>query len=624
MVTVIVEDKIDYKSAQDLMDNNASDGAWKGQFRDKFEERSEQIDQMQASLNEQAALGNIFAAQQAQVSQYILDPITGEVLETSDGFDSGLSVSAITSLIERGASDDEISAALDAALTSITGRIAGDKKNAKKYLAHLQELLHVLELSLKQAGRNVELQNTLRALQEKNSKLMQAGDITKIMEFLRNPQLREALTQSVQQSRQQVDFMRTARDMLRNLANQVRESGVSRDVALQNLQAASRDMLQEHLRDMMRQLKETYEQLRKEAVKETDPSKLEAMRKALTELTNQARELQRLSKLNADPNISLKQFEQSRMAAERLSRQTSDMLQSLRLSQGPQQAMITLAAQQQMSTQAMSARMEAQRAAEARINSAAQASPANARANLQAYESLLTRPSQQPDMAQQLVAKIGERAVIAERAATLEAANREVLNKDSANKDTSFAQRQDNVTQKQEQQQQRQEEKQEQLSQKQEQRQEQQAQKQETAQAEKADRAEKAKLETVKQENIKKVATERASTETVKAEKADPCAGCGGGKGCCGAPIVSKVDAPTVAAKASTAPAPVQVNSNTTAIIANNHQDFKEAVATAPQTVAAASFAAAFAASSAAAPSTAATATSATEPAQAQSAGLSA
>jgi len=133
MVTVIVEDKIDYKSAQDLMDNNASDGAWKGQFRDKFEERSEQIDQMQASLNEQAALGNIFAAQQAQVSQYILDPITGEVLETSDGFDSGLSVSAITSLIERGASDDEISAALDAALTSITGRIAGDKKNAKKY-----------------------------------------------------------------------------------------------------------------------------------------------------------------------------------------------------------------------------------------------------------------------------------------------------------------------------------------------------------------------------------------------------------------------------------------------------------------------------------------------------------
>ena len=48
MVALMQKQEVEYKSASDLMDNNASDGSWKGQFRDNFEERSEQIDAMYA------------------------------------------------------------------------------------------------------------------------------------------------------------------------------------------------------------------------------------------------------------------------------------------------------------------------------------------------------------------------------------------------------------------------------------------------------------------------------------------------------------------------------------------------------------------------------------------------
>lgn len=391
MVALMQKQEVEYKSAQDLRKNNATEGSWKGQFRDKFEERSEQVDEIQAGLNAEAAQGNIQASQQAQATQYIINPITGEVLETSGSYEDELSVASIISMVERGASDTEIEAALDEALTSITGKMASDKKNAKKYMAQLLEVLHVLELSMKQAGKNVDLQNSLKQMQERMSKLMKTGDVKQMQEFLRSSQLRDVLVSSVQQSRQGVDALRAIQEMTRNMARQAKEANLPRELALHNLQQVSRNILQSQLREGVDQLRDAYTKLTQEFKKETNPANQDALKNALREITAQARALQELAKQTQKPELSTKQFEAVQRSLQQLQANTAQLAANKQLGQVGQEVAQRLAAQQAVSLRSLDSRLAAQRVTQGNLNIASQAGKQNVLANLKATENILVR-----------------------------------------------------------------------------------------------------------------------------------------------------------------------------------------------------------------------------------------
>lgn len=181
-------------SAQNLANNNATSGSSR-QYQRAIEEElaaAQEIEQIQAFVN----------AQQTQQQSAVFDPISGEVIQANSSYEDELSIASILSLVERGASDDEIAAALDSTLETIAGKIVADRKNAKKHLAMLLETLQVLEKALQQQGRNLKLVDSLKQLQLNLSVHMQRSSEQTIANFLRNPALRQSLLDAVLQARE--------------------------------------------------------------------------------------------------------------------------------------------------------------------------------------------------------------------------------------------------------------------------------------------------------------------------------------------------------------------------------------------------------------------------------------
>lgn len=304
------EEKVKYEDAFDLMENNAEEGNWKGQFREKFQEQSEQIEKIKAGMNEEAGFDNISTmqqAQQAQQAQSIINPVTGEIIEI-DGYEDELSVATVVSLIEKGASEEEIMAALDEALTSIAGAIAKDKSKAKKYLAELMEVMHVLEITLQRMGKDVELQNSLRQMQENLSKLMKDGNVKQIQEFLKSGQLRQTLSQTIQQTRQNLDVMRLMKTSLQNISRQANQTllpqNLQKNLQLNPAQLAQLQNLQKlplqnvalnQLKNTSDLLSNTFKDLSKAYQKENDPARREVLRENINKVTEQAKQVLQLA-----------------------------------------------------------------------------------------------------------------------------------------------------------------------------------------------------------------------------------------------------------------------------------------------------------------------------------------
>ena len=489
MVALMQTQETQYESGQDLMDNNAADGSQREELLDLFQERGEQTSAIEAVLNSQAAQANIMQAQSAQAKKYIINPISGEVIET-EGSEGEVSVAAIAGLLERGASDTEIEAALGEALTTIAGKIAADKKNAKKYMAEMLELLHVLEVSMKQSGKDVDLQQSLRQMQQQVSKLMKDGNIKQIQEFLKSNQLREVLTKSVQQSRSQVGMMKNLQQSMREIASKAQNANLGRDAALRNMQAVTLNVVNLQLRQGYEAMRDSFKEIGQKTKVEVDPSTRNLNTQVMASLreqaarmrlaTDSAREASRLGQASA--RLSIDSARQQIIS-------TNAVMQQLAANnalKAVDSIVSNLSSKLAANVQAIDSRLAAENIMKGNTNVAQQAGKQDVLANLKATESLIARAGKENEGT-----KIGEELTRGQELRVNEQVDR--ASKQEANPRETLVQQKALLQ---------------------------------------AAKIESAKI-AVDLRDHKISGNESGDREGVSAEPNDPCAGCGGGKGCC-------------------------------------------------------------------------------------------
>ncbi len=316
----------------------------------------EEEQQLEEYLTQRQSLENSFAPTASPAtsvsSNVVIDMVSGDVIDLSGepgALEDEITIAAILDMFARGVGDEEIEQMLNAQLNSISARIVRDKGKAKKYLAHLLEVLSTLEIALREQGRNPELQASLRQLQEKLSNLIKQNNPLLIQEFLRSQMLRDTLAQATKLSRDSVDLIRAIQTALRNVA---------RDAALiqrqnQSLNEQTQKAQIDTLQNALKLMRGTYDQLAKDLKAETNPDKQQELLKSLKELVENAKLLNsQLQRVQQDPSARIsKQALDAinsavKMAQQLASRNSTinDMLNALLRSQ---QVMQRLMSQQQ-------------------------------------------------------------------------------------------------------------------------------------------------------------------------------------------------------------------------------------------------------------------------------------